>query len=68
MSSLLSSILLSYMEALNREIVNTNLFIFNSAFYNLIEINNILENVNMDIPREWSIVLSPNLIRESSAH
>lgn len=56
------------MSAPIRDIVNINEFIFNSAMSNLIEINNISENVNMDIPRGRSIMLSWNSSRKSSTH
>ena len=56
------------MSAPIRDIVNINEFIFNSAISNPIEINNIFENVNMDIPRGRSIMLSWNSSRESSTH
>ena len=51
-----------------REIVNTNNFPFHSAMSNPIEINNISEDVNMDVPRSRSTALSPNSSRESSTH
>jgi len=51
-----------------RDIANTNNFPFHSAMSNPIEINNISENVNMDVPRSRSTALSPKSSRESSTH
>ena len=41
---------------------------FHSAISNPIEINNISEDVNMDVPRSRSTALSPNSLRESSTY
>ena len=51
-----------------RDIVNINKFLFNSAMSNPIEINNISENVNIDIPRDRFIMLSWNSSKESFTH
>ena len=51
-----------------RDIANTNNFPFRSAMSNPIEINNISEDVNMDVPRSRSTALSPSSSRESSTH
>ena len=51
-----------------RDIVNTNNFPFHSAMSNLIEINNISEDININVPRSRSTVLSPNFSKESSIH
>jgi len=51
-----------------RDIVNTNNFPFHSAMSNLIEINNISEDININVPRSRSTVLSPNFSKESSIY
>ena len=56
------------MIALNREIININTFLFNSAISYSMEISTVFEDVNMDMLRDRSIALSPNLSRESSTH
>ena len=48
-----------------RDIANTNNFPFHLAMSNPIEIKNISENVNIDVPRGRSTTLSPNSSRVS---
>ena len=63
-SLFLSSILLFYMVASNREITNTNHFSFTSAMSTSDGFNNISKNVYMDVLRGRSNMSSSNHFRE----
>jgi len=51
-----------------RDIANTNSFPFHSAISNPIEINNISEDININVPRSRSTISSPNSSKESSIY
>ena len=53
---------------LNREIVKINSFPYYSAMFHLMEINIVSENINIDILKDKSNLLNPNISRESSAY
>jgi len=52
----------------NREIANINLYSYNSAMSNSMEVNAISEDTNMGEPRGRSLLSSPNTSRGMLAH
>ena len=59
---LLSLILLSYIVASNREIINTYIYFNYSDIFNLVNVNVIFEDININKPRDKSLLLSLNIL------